>query len=161
LTTEADYSPQEWASLRRAVLVAGLAVSLADPGGPVELTREVIESQRAIANPPGDHELLREVSEDAMMHAKEVRNLRDDLGLEAGTVFDQIANELRRIDAILRAKATPEEAAAFRGWMMGAAEDTAEASTDGRPSAVGAVHVSRREEIVLAQLRDILGLPAA
>ena len=42
MTTKADYTEDEWAALRRATTVAGFAVSLADPGGPIELTKESV-----------------------------------------------------------------------------------------------------------------------
>ena len=42
MTTKADYTDEEWVALRRAPLLAGLAVSLADPGGPIELTKEAL-----------------------------------------------------------------------------------------------------------------------
>jgi hypothetical protein len=36
MTSRADFTDQEWARLGRAPLLAGLAVSLSDPGGPIE-----------------------------------------------------------------------------------------------------------------------------
>ena len=39
MTSKADYTEDEWVRLRRAPLVAGLAISIADPGGPIELAR--------------------------------------------------------------------------------------------------------------------------
>src|SRR5919204_366868 len=36
MTTEADFTEEEWARLKRAPFVAGMAISLADPGGPIE-----------------------------------------------------------------------------------------------------------------------------
>src|SRR5919198_3239339 len=40
MTTKADFTDEEWARLERAPLVAGMAISLADPGGPIEAVRE-------------------------------------------------------------------------------------------------------------------------
>ena len=36
MTTKADFTEEEWVRLGRAPLVAGMAISLADPGGPIE-----------------------------------------------------------------------------------------------------------------------------
>ena len=36
VTTKSDFSEEEWSRIVRAPFVAGLAVSLADPGGPIE-----------------------------------------------------------------------------------------------------------------------------
>lgn len=161
MTAKADYTPEEWAALRRAPLVAGLAVSFADPGGPIELTKETMAAQRAISTPPGDHELLIAVSQDAMANAKDVRNLKDDLGLKGATVREQIADELRRVNGILSAKATPEEAAAFRMWLITAAQEAAEAAKEGGFLGIGATRVSEGEQAMLDRLREILELPAA
>jgi hypothetical protein len=161
MTAKADYTSEEWAALRRAPLVAGLAVTFADPGGMIELTKETLAAQRDIASPPGDHELLIAVSQDAMANAKDQRHLKDDLGLKGATAREQIADELGRVNGILSAKATPEEAAAFREWLMTAAKDAAEAAKEGGFLGIGATRVSEGEQAMLARLREILGLPAA
>jgi hypothetical protein len=161
VTTRADYTEDEWEALRRAPMVAGLAVSFADPGGPIELTKESMAARRAIAAPPGDHQLLIALSQDAMAHAKETADLKHALGLKGSTAREQIADELRRVAGIVSAKATPVEAAAWREWMMTAARDAADAAKEGGFLGIGAVRVSEGEERMLATLRDILGLPAS
>ena len=40
MTTKADFTEEEWATLIRAPMVAGAAISLADPGGPMEVFKE-------------------------------------------------------------------------------------------------------------------------
>src|SRR3954462_2977 len=40
MTTRADFTDEEWARLGRAPLVAGMAITLADPGGPLEAVKE-------------------------------------------------------------------------------------------------------------------------
>ena len=42
MTSKTDYTDDEWTVLLRAPMVAGLAISFADPGGPIELTKEVL-----------------------------------------------------------------------------------------------------------------------
>lgn len=161
MTRKSDYAPDEWAALRRAPYVAGLAISFADPGGPIELTKEALATQRDVASPPGDHELLVAVSQDAMAHARELRHLKDELGLKGATAREQIADELARVNGILSAKAAPDEAEAFRQWLLTAAQDAAEAAKEGGFMGIGAVRVSEGEERMLARLREILGVPAA
>ena len=161
MTTKADYTDEEWAALRRAPLVAGLAVSFADPGGPIELTKESMAARRAIAKPPGDEPLLITLSQDAMAHERENADLKHALDLKASSAREQIADELRRVAGIVSQKATPEEAAAFREWMLTAAQDAANAAKEGGFLGIGAVRVSEGEERMLATLRDILGMPAA
>ena len=47
MTSKADFTEEEWVRLRRAPFVAGLAISIADPGGPIELAKETIATLKA------------------------------------------------------------------------------------------------------------------
>jgi hypothetical protein len=40
MTTKADFTEDEWATLVRSPMVAGMAITLADPGGPIEVLKE-------------------------------------------------------------------------------------------------------------------------
>ena len=39
MTSKADFTEEEWVRLKRSPFVAGLAISLADPGGPIEAVK--------------------------------------------------------------------------------------------------------------------------
>lgn len=159
MTARSDYTDDEWQTLTRSPLVAGFAITLADPGGPIELTKETMAAMKALATPPSDEELLIAVSQDAQAHAKENANMRKELDLKAATARQQITDELTKVNGILTAKATPEEAAAFRGWLVDAAQKAAEAAKEGGFMGIGAVRVSEGELKELADIRGILGLP--
>ena len=159
MTARADYTDDEWVTLSRSPLVAGFAISLADPGGPIELTKETMAALKALATPPSDEELLIAVSQDAQAHAKEHANLRKELDLKASTARQQITDELTKVNEILTAKATPEEAAAFRQWLVDAAQKAAEAAKEGGFFGIGAVRVSEGELNEMADIRTIMGLP--
>ena len=45
MTTKSDFSEEDWSRIVRAPLVAGLAISLADPGGPIESAKEAMASK--------------------------------------------------------------------------------------------------------------------
>ena len=158
MTTRADYTDEEWEALSRSPLVAGFAISLADPGGPIELTKESMAAMRSLATPPSDEELLIAVSQYAQAHAKEHANLRKELGLKAATAKQQLTDELTSVNAILDAKATPEEAAAFRQWIVEASQKAADAAKEGGFLGIGATRVSEGELAELSEIRQILGL---
>lgn len=158
MTTRSDYTDEEWAALRRAPLVAGLAVSLADPGGPIELTKETLAALKAVGAPPPHEPLLTEVSQDGLAQAQARHNIMKELGLKGATAREQIVEELHRVNEILAAKATPDEAASFRGWMVQAAEDAAAAANEGGFLGIGATRISEGETAMLARLREILGV---
>lgn len=157
MSTKADYTDEEWAGLCRAPLVAGFAVSFADPGGPIELTKETMAALRATGAPPGDQELLAAVSKDALVRAKQHHVVKE-LDLKSATARQQIVDELAKTNEILSAKATPEEAKSFRTWLIQAAQEAANAAKEGGFFGIGATLVSEREEAMLTQLREILGV---
>lgn len=158
MTSRADYTEDEWEALARSPLVAGFAISLADPGGPIELTKETMAAIKSLATPPSDDELLIAVSQYAQAHAKEHANLRKELDLKAATARDQLTAELTKANEILEAKATPEEAAAFRQWIVEAAQKAADAAKEGGFLGIGATRVSEGELTELSEIRSLLGL---
>ena len=161
MTKKADYSEDEWATLRRAPMVAGMAITLADPGGPIEATKEIMATLKAITSPGSDEELVVALSQDAMALAQQHHNLMDDFKPRGAMAGQQVLDELRRANDIVGAKATPEEAAAFRAWLMEAAKAAAEAAKEGGFMGFGAELVSQGERDMLAQLGMILGVDPA
>ena len=161
MTKKADYSEDEWATLRRAPMVAGMAITLADPGGPIEATKEIMATLKAITSPGSDEELVVALSQDAMALAQQHHNLMDDFKPRGAMAGQQVLDELRRANDIVGAKATPEEAAAFRAWLMEAAKAAAEAAKEGGLMGFGAELVSQGERDMLAQLGMILGVDPA
>ena len=62
MTTKDDFTEEEWARVVRAPMVAGMAISLADPGGPIEATKETMATAKTATNPPSREQLLAEVA---------------------------------------------------------------------------------------------------
>ena len=141
--------------------MAGFAISLADPGGPIELTKESVASMRAAGAPPTDDELLVAVSQDALAQQQQRHNVMKELDLKAATVREQVVEELGRVNEILDAKATPEEAAAFRQWILQAAQASADAAKEGGFMGIGATRVSEGEKAMIAKLGEVLGVESA
>ena len=48
MTSKTDFTDEEWARLKRAPFVAGMAISLADPGGPIEALKETSATLKAV-----------------------------------------------------------------------------------------------------------------
>ena len=53
MTTKSDFTEEEWARVVRAPFVAGLAISLADPGGPIEAVKETAATLRTVTGGAG------------------------------------------------------------------------------------------------------------
>jgi hypothetical protein len=73
MTTKSDFTEEEWVRVRRAPFVAGMAISLADPGGPIELAKETSASLKSATNPPSREQLLAEIALDIQAMTKNDR----------------------------------------------------------------------------------------
>ena len=160
MTNKTDYTDDEWTVLLRAPMVAGLAISFAGPGGPIELTKEVVAAQRALSAPDSNEELLVAVSQDALAHAQHRENVMAGFKPKGAMAGQQIIDELHEANEILIAKATPEEAAAFRAWLV-AAQAAADAAGEGGFLGIGAEQVSGREHDMIARIAKELGVDHA
>jgi hypothetical protein len=159
MSGKADYTDDEWIRLRRAPFVAGMAISLADPGGPIELSHETIATLKEASTPPSREQLLIEVSQDIMSMVNQKQNplagFKPDSSELAGTL---VLDELSAVNDILRAKATAEEAEAFRRWLLDVARGAADSAKEGGFMGFGAVRVSEGEQAMLEKLRSTLGV---
>jgi hypothetical protein len=71
MTSKAEFTEEEWTRLKRAPFIAGMAISLADPGGPIEAFKETAATLKTVtgaAESGGHGELVdavaREVAEE-------------------------------------------------------------------------------------------------
>ena len=155
MTTKSDFTEDEWSRITRAPFVAGMAISLADPGGPIEATKETMATLKSATNPPSREQLLAEVALEIQAMAQQrqspLKGYRPSAdGPPAG---EQVLEELRAVSALVAAKAEPEEAAAFGRWLVTAAQAAAEAAKEGGFMGFGAQQVSDREAAMLDQVR--------
>jgi hypothetical protein len=66
---------------------------------------------------------------------------------------EQVLVELKAVQAIVAARATPEETAAFGDWLVAAAQAAANAAKEGGFMGFGAEQVSKGEQAMLDQVR--------
>lgn len=154
MTTKSDFTQDEWARIVRAPLVAGLAVSLADPGGPIEAAKESMATLKSATNPPSHEQLLAEVALEIQAMTQQRHNpLKGYKPTADGNPGEQVLDELRAVQVMVAAKATPDEAAAFGRWLVAAAQAAADAAKEGGFLGFGAEQVSEREQTMLDQVR--------
>jgi hypothetical protein len=162
MTSKADYTDEEWIRLRRAPFVAGLAISMADPGGPIEMAKETMATLRAATTPPSQEELLVAVSQEiaSMLNQKQnpLEGFKPDSAALAGKM---VLDEMKAVNEILAAKAAPEEADASRRWLVAVAKAAADAAKEGGFMGFGAEQVSQGEQRMLGELRATLGVTEA
>ena len=155
MTSKQDFTDEEWTRIRRAPLVAGVAISLADPGGPIELAKETMATLRSATLPPSQEELLASVALDIQALAQHKQNPLGDFKPRGG---QQVLEELRDVNELVTAKATPQEVEAFRGWLVAAAQAAADAGKEGGFMGFGAERVSAGEQRMLDQVRAVIGM---
>lgn len=162
MANQASFTPEEWARVVGSPMVAGLAITAADPSGLWGLLKEAMSGgwvlleakQDANANP-----LVKAVA-DGLSNSQTRTAARDWLGsrfkgAQAADLKGRALQELRDVAQILDAKA-PEDAAAFKLWLQHVAEKAAEAGNEGGFLGFGGVQVSEAEKATLAEISATL-----
>jgi len=161
VTTKSDFPEEEWGRIVRAPFVAGLAISLADPGGPIEAAKESMATIKAATNPSSREQLVTEVALDIQAELQQKRNpltgYRPSLEGTAPN-GEQVLIELGSVQAIVAARATPEETAAFGDWLVATAQAAADAAKEGGFMGFHAERVSKGEQEMLDHVRAAVSL---
>ena len=158
MTSKADFTDAEWEHLRRAPFIAGMSISLADPGGPIEAVKETTATLKSVlAAEDGSHgELAQAIAGDVRGHKNPLGGFKPSKGANAGV---EILEELREVNRTVSAKGTPEDAAALRQWLLDAAQEAANAAKEGGFMGFHAERVSDGEQRMLDSLKEALADP--
>jgi hypothetical protein len=162
MTGKTDFTEEEWASLVRSPMVAGLAITIADPGGPIEAVKETSAVAKVVnftANEERDDlvgHLAREIRALAEQHHNPIGGWKP----QGPDPKQEIVDEIGRAGQIVTAKGTPEEAEAYRAWILECAQRAADAAKEGGFMGFHAERVSQGEKDMLARLGSALGTGA-
>ncbi len=152
MTTKADFNAEEWTTLVECPLFAALQVVAAERGGTI---RESLAIGRAYADArkhQGDSPLLDElVASPPSVDPKQLQ--------EGGDLKALAATRLTAAAALVEQKAAPEEAQAYKQFVLTVAEAAANANREGGFVGIGGKPVSANEQAVLDNLRQTLALP--
>ena len=159
MSSKADFTDSDWETLRRGPMVAGMAITFADPGGPIEILKETSSVLRFVtAESAAREDLVGEIARDVRALAQQRKNPIGDFKPRGSLAGKEILDELSRGAEIVTEKGTPEEAEAFRAWLVECAKHAAEAAKEGGFMGFNAVLVSEGEERMLAELAKTLGV---
>jgi hypothetical protein len=159
VTTQADFTDEEWERLERAPFVAGMAITFADPGGPIEVLKESAASLKAVLAAAGSGErgeLVQAVGKGVEEKAQRRENPAKGFKPRGAMAAEQILDELRDVNDIVGQKATPEEAAAYRQFLLDTAQRAADAAKEGGFMGFHAERVSEGEQQMLDKLAEVL-----
>src|SRR5262244_978337 len=163
---KSNFTPDEWKLLLESVMMAGIAVSAAEPSGLWGLLKESFAEGNALMTAkldPGADALIKAVVAD--FETSEGRSAaRDGLkeklaGSKPAEIKAKCIETLRQAGALIDAKA-PGDAAAFKGWLRQISQHVAEAATEGGFLGIGGVSVSEAEKATLNDISSALK-PAA
>jgi ATP-dependent DNA ligase len=162
MVSKNDFSPVEWKKLVQAPLLAGFAVTAADPSSFVGTLQEAFASakQLAEAKAGGSGELVKLIAEEILSSSGRAEAREGIRSIVQGAKLDEIKGRaleaLKETAAIVNQKA-PSEAKGFNGWLAQISKTVAEAGTEGGFLGFGGVKVSDAEKATLSEIAQILG----
>jgi hypothetical protein len=161
MTSRADFTEDDWARRGRAPLVAGMAISLADPGGPIEAVKETSAVLKTLLETrDGDFgEFVQSVAHDVAAKAQQRENPMAGFTPDRSRAVESVLDELRAVHALLVEKAAPEDVQDFSEWIRTASQRAALAAREGGFLGIGAERVSEREQQMLETIGEIFGVP--
>ena len=123
MATKTDFTAEEWGQVLGSVMMAGMAVTLADPSGLIGMTKEGLASGSALLaakTDPKANALIKSVVSD--FETSEGRAAARSLikgklaGRQASEMKGIILAQLGQSAALVDAKA-PDDAAGFKAWL--------------------------------------------
>jgi hypothetical protein len=151
MTKRADFNAEEWSTIVNGPLYAGLRLIAASRGGTL---RESVALSRVYQEARGHHEdseLLDElVKSPPALDADQLRAAQGDI---AQLAPQQLGEAMR----IIEAKATPDEADAYKKFVMTVAQAVAGAHKEGGFLGIGGKQISDAENQALDEISAALG----
>jgi predicted house-cleaning noncanonical NTP pyrophosphatase (MazG superfamily) len=140
MTKGADFSPEEWDVVREGPTSAGMIVSTAQRGGSF---REVFAMAKAYAEARQEHDDS-ELLDELVSHKPEMDKTKSH---SAEELKEHGLQRIREAVALVEQKATPEELADYRRFVISLCERVAGAKED----------VSEAESAAIAEVTTALG----
>jgi hypothetical protein len=166
MASKTDFTTEEWSEVLGSVMMAGMAVTLADPSGLIGMTQEGLASGSALVGAktdPNSNALIKSVVSD--FETSEGRTAARGLiksklaGKQAAEMKGAILETLSQAVALVGVKA-PDDAAGFKAWLYSISERVANAASEGGFMGFGGVRVSDAEKATLGEISKALELTA-
>ena len=164
MADKTSFTRDEWTALLESPMIAGMAVTAADPSGLWGLLKESFAGGSALTRAVTSNDtnaLVKAVVTD--FSSSEGRaTARDGLKAKFGDkqaldLKNKSIESLRQVASLLDTEA-PTDAAAFKSWLRQIAQSTAEASSEGGGLfGIGGVQVSDAEKATLSEISTALG----
>lgn len=162
MTGKADYTAEEWQLLLDVPTLAGLAVMMSGKSG-LGTMKEALAITEATLTGAADYPsapLLQAIGEARTKGGEkstaETFSGNPYAGLGREKFLDVVAEKCRLAAALLAAKATPDEAQAFKAWTLSIADKVAKAALEGGFLGFGGTQVSAEEVAAIDKLKASL-----
>jgi len=157
MSTQTNFTPEEWKTISNAPILAGLLVSVADLSGPIGILKEAATLVNSVSETATttSNELIRAVAESikASGGRPDIRDLPKDRRSVSSVLIDRCK---RACDLVaLKSLGDAEE---YKRWILSLARETAEASKEGGFLGIGGTLVSDEESSALNALANELGM---
>jgi hypothetical protein len=161
MATKTDFTAEEWNLIRRAPFMAGLVMVAASPSGPFGIVKEMFAVGKILAdvkNRGASSDLAKAIVADLETAEGRQQGVPAEFQGKAPEQLRSAALEAcRQAAALVEKKAKPDEAQAFKEWLVSIGQTVAEAAKEGGFLGFGGVRVSEQETSALKNLRSALG----
>lgn len=164
MMTKTDFTADEWQAIRRAPFMAGLVVVAASPSGPLGVLKEMFAVGKMLADAKlhgTSTGLVKALVAD--LETAEARQESAPADMQGKTPDQMRAAALdacRHAAAVVDRKAKPDEAEAFKAWLVSVGHKVAEGAKEGGFLGFGGTLVSEKETAALKDLASALGVRA-
>jgi hypothetical protein len=164
MATKTDFTAEEWNLIRRAPFMAGLVMVAASPSGPFGIVKEMFAVGKILAdvkNRGASSDMAKAIVADLETAEGRQQSVPAEFQGNAPEQLRSAALEAcRQAAEVVEKKAKPDEAQAFKEWLVSIGQTVAEAAKEGGFLGFGGVRVSEQETSALKDLRSALGLSA-
>ena len=151
MTKKADFNADEWSTIAEGPLLAGMRVITVARGGTIRESLAMGQTYAKARQQQGQNELLDDlVAAPPVLDPNRVRS--------TGDIGRASSERLRDALAVLEGKASPDEADAYKRFVMSVAEAAASAHKEGGFMGVGGKQVSPEEQAALDDIAAVLEL---
>ena len=167
MADKSNFTPDEWQLLLESMMMAGIAVSAAEPSGLWGLLKESFAGSSALTaakSDPTTKPLIKAMVTDFLETSEGRTITRDGIrqklsGLKPAEIKAKCIETLQQAGAVVDARA-PDDAAAFKAWLRQISQHVAEAASEGGWFGFGGTQVSEAEKATLDEISGALRLAA-
>lgn len=159
MTTQADYTPEEWRAISEAPVSVALLIVTSDISGPIGLTQELVAmGKSAVESGQRSSSALLQSIAASLASKDRAKPERPKVSGKPEEVAQALIATITADVAIVEQK-SPAEVEAYKSWLMAIAVQVANASKEGGFLGFGGTRVSGGEMAAMERLATTLGVP--